>query len=342
TDSTVNTEFDKESVLRRIREAKLEIGSSDLFTSVVASLREGLVILENPTVKEIICFGLGRIGECMISRYQFAFLLCLKDHYNVGRIKVYDPVFTETDRSILESFQCDILKENFEGKYRVPDKTTTIFYMPHCPKQLSNNLLWANWGVNLNYCILIANSFNTIVDNTIRRILNKNASYILNIIPHVVELAVINTFKFYEIFNDTAIHIFPWNKLKLLSDDFWSLNSEPNYSDEDIRDGRARMVSKVNTLRQIISELRCALPENSLKNNLALQYILSQYRKYKTTSEQLCKAREEVEFVANTYLCYLKSSRLHQEIHAEFHGKGERSVRETANLVGFKLPHDPK
>ncbi|KAJ3641766.1 hypothetical protein Zmor_028245 [Zophobas morio] len=102
------------------------------------------------------------------------------------------------------------------------------------------------------------------------------------------------------------------------------------------------MASKVNTLRHIISELRYALPSSSLKNNLSLQYILSQYRKHKTTSEQLCKAREEMEFMANTYLCYLKSLRLQQEIHDEFHGKGERTVRETANLVGFKLPHDPK
>jgi hypothetical protein len=102
------------------------------------------------------------------------------------------------------------------------------------------------------------------------------------------------------------------------------------------------MVSKIGTLRQIISELRHALPPGLLKNNLALQYLLSQYRLNKTTSEQLCKAREEMEFMAKTYLCYLRSSRMQQQIHDEFHGKGERSVRETANLVGFKLPHDPK
>lgn len=102
------------------------------------------------------------------------------------------------------------------------------------------------------------------------------------------------------------------------------------------------MVTKINTLRQIIAEMRNALPKNSLKDNLALQYIFAQYRKYKTTSQQLCKDREEMEFIANSYLCYLKSLRLEQEIHQEFHGRGERSVRETANLVGFKLPHDPK
>lgn len=101
-------------------------------------------------------------------------------------------------------------------------------------------------------------------------------------------------------------------------------------------------MGKVSILRQIISELRQTLPRDSLRDNLAVGYILGQYRKHKTMSDQLCKAREEMEFMAKTYLCYLKSSRMQQEIHNEFHGKGERSVRETANLVGFKLPHDPK
>lgn len=102
------------------------------------------------------------------------------------------------------------------------------------------------------------------------------------------------------------------------------------------------MAGKLSVLRQIISELRYALPEGNLKNNLALRYVLDQYQKYKTTDQQLCKAREEMEFIAKTYLCYLKSSRIEQEIHNEFHGKGERSVAETANMVGFKLPTDPK
>lgn len=52
--------------------------------------------------------------------------------------------------------------------------------------------------------------------------------------------------------------------------------------------------------------------------------------------------REEMDFMAKTFLCYLRSSRLSHEIHDEFHGKGERTVAETARMVGFKLPHDPK
>ncbi|XP_044262199.1 SRR1-like protein [Tribolium madens] len=229
----------KEATLKRIHEAKSEINSSDLFASAVASLREALTTLSNPNIKEIICFGLGRIGECMISRYQLGFLLCLKDLHN-AEVKIYDPVFTETDRWLLRQFQCEILTENSEGKYRVGDKHTTIFYMPHCPKQLTNNLLWANWGLNLNSCIIIANSFNSIIENSPKRVLNQN-QYLVNIFPHVLELAVINSFRFFEIFNDTAIHIFPWNKIKLLSDDFWEVGAEPSYDDDDVEFVRVKV-----------------------------------------------------------------------------------------------------
>lgn len=100
------------------------------------------------------------------------------------------------------------------------------------------------------------------------------------------------------------------------------------------------MASKL--VRQLIHEIRLAVPEGSMKDNLSVRYILSQFEKYKVTDQQLCKAREEMEFLGNTYLCYLRSSRKCQKIHDEYHGKGERSVEETAKMVGFKLPHEPK
>ncbi|XP_044755950.1 protein FMC1 homolog isoform X2 [Coccinella septempunctata] len=98
----------------------------------------------------------------------------------------------------------------------------------------------------------------------------------------------------------------------------------------------------VSTIRNIISELRHAIPKENLKNHITLRYIVGEFRKYQTTDEQLCKAKEEMKFMAETYLCYLKSSRLCQQIHHDFHGKGERTIEETAKMVGFKLPHDPK
>jgi len=99
----------------------------------------------------------------------------------------------------------------------------------------------------------------------------------------------------------------------------------------------------LNVYRSLIHELRLASPNGIMnKDSLAFKYISSQYHKYKTTDQQLCKAREEMQFLGNTYLCYLRSLRKQESIQKHFTGKGERSVKETADMVGFKLPHDPK
>ncbi|GAB1290699.1 Protein FMC1 homolog [Apodemus speciosus] len=59
------------------------------------------------------------------------------------------------------------------------------------------------------------------------------------------------------------------------------------------------------------------------------------------TSEKLCRAQHELHFQAATYLCLLRSIRQHVALHQEFHGKGERSVEESAGLVGLQLPRQP-
>lgn len=98
----------------------------------------------------------------------------------------------------------------------------------------------------------------------------------------------------------------------------------------------------VRTLRQLVSEIRHISSENKLQDSLLVKYIIMQFHKYKETDQQLCKAQEEMKFLVSSYLCYLRSQRRYEEIHSQYHTKGERSVKETADMLGFKLPHDPK
>ena len=42
--------------------------------------------------------------------------------------------------------------------------------------------------------------------------------------------------------------------------------------------------------------------------------------------------------VLETYLMYIQSSREHRDLLAKYQGKGERSVEESAHLVGLELP----
>jgi hypothetical protein len=95
-------------------------------------------------------------------------------------------------------------------------------------------------------------------------------------------------------------------------------------------------------LRGILNELRLSSPNKCIKNSLAAKYVVAQFKKYRVTDELLCKEKDEMLFLGNTYLCYLQSSRLYQRINDEYKGAGERTVEDTAAMVGFKLPHDPK
>lgn len=99
--------------------------------------------------------------------------------------------------------------------------------------------------------------------------------------------------------------------------------------------------SNVQLIRTLIQEVRRSSSERKGKNDIMVRYILEQAQTHRETSEVLCKAREELKNLAETYLCYLNSRRICKEILTRYSGKGERSTQETADLLGFKLPHDP-
>ncbi|KAH1012877.1 hypothetical protein HUJ05_011956 [Dendroctonus ponderosae] len=175
--------FNVDSNIRRINEAKTELQSTDFFQSVSALLKEGLQQLNDPEIRKIICFGLGRISELMVPRYQLALLLCLKALFNV-EVLVTDPMFNNNDLSLLKHFEIGWLERNIE-------------------------------------------------DNS-KRVLKKSAKYINNISPNVLELGIVNSFTYFDVFNDTSIHCFPIDKLNLLTNEFWDDCEEPEYSDSDM------------------------------------------------------------------------------------------------------------
>nr|CAI5862945.1 unnamed protein product [Callosobruchus analis] len=230
-ESIVTSVADKERLQKRIVEAKSEISTSDFQDSLFASLQEALTAIDKPQLSKIVCFGLGRFTENLSARYQLALLLCLKDFYQVS-VCAYDPCFSEFEIDLLHHFQIEVLEKNLEGKYKVEPGEYVLFYLPHCSKQLSNNLLWRNWGLSLCQCIVVANSFNEIIERSSTKALKENAEYVSKITPYVLEVAVINSFKFYEVFNDTAVHVFP--KLSFVPQDLWLQNNEPEYRENDI------------------------------------------------------------------------------------------------------------
>ncbi|CAI6350693.1 unnamed protein product [Macrosiphum euphorbiae] len=185
----------------------------------------------NPS--SILCYGLGNFFESIQSKYQLGLLLTIKNEFKVKNCYVYDPKFTDAERSHLAEIGCDSLCENEEGKRSL--LPGTFVYMPHCPKQLLNNLLWANWNKEiLTSCIIVCNSIDQTVTSTLDRILNKYAYYVQKISPHVIEKKCCDDFIYDDVFNDMALHIFPNEKLKELEDIFWERGKEPLYDNDEL------------------------------------------------------------------------------------------------------------
>lgn len=92
-------------------------------------------------------------------------------------------------------------------------------------------------------------------------------------------------------------------------------------------------------LRQLVRQLRRLHKQGSVRQTPMYNYMIEQYRAHLVTGSKLCKHQDELRHVAQTYLCLLESTARQQEL-ASLYSRGERTVKESANLVGLRLPED--
>ncbi|KAG1714577.1 Protein FMC1 [Nymphon striatum] len=76
----------------------------------------------------------------------------------------------------------------------------------------------------------------------------------------------------------------------------------------------------------------------NVKDKLAYSYITQQYKNNIVTDQKLCRGSKELHHMASSYLCYLKSNRKYQSLFNEYHSKSNRSIAETAGIVGLRVP----
>ncbi|XP_059053008.1 SRR1-like protein isoform X1 [Achroia grisella] len=222
--------IDFEKSTRRIQTAVEELRNSKYTEDALKSVSN---VISSRKVVEIVCFGLGHISECHISRHQLAFLLCMKDYCDPIKVLVHDPIFYQGECDILKHFNIEVIEQNIEGNYVISDRDITLLYFPHCPKQLTNNFLWTNWGLKLSNCVLICNSFNALIESQPSRLLSETVTYIYKIFPFTSEIVLENNFKYTDIFNDTSIHWFPKEKLDTVNEDLWKKIDKPTYDNTE-------------------------------------------------------------------------------------------------------------
>jgi len=191
------------------------------------------------------------------SRPQFAFLLLLIELLSMklppdGKEKmplsvhICEPMFTADDAALVAHFGISLL-ENLCGRYNVShplpvlgstsshsdstlssDNSTTLFWMPHCPKELYATVLESNWSAqNLSNIIVIGNSFESITS-----LVSETEKLRLGRIFASLKVAHVSMLPEYSddpyIFNNTALHLFNERSEEFMSEssEFWKVSEE--------------------------------------------------------------------------------------------------------------------
>lgn len=194
------------SIYRKIADFTSTIETSDYFNQSI----EIVSTHSKLPITKIVCFGIGRIRHCKTSRYQLGYILALRKHFKVDSIQFHEPLLShQHDKDLLNALHCELVTVNVEGKLEIDSTETTVAFLPHCPKQLVNNLLWKNWSANaLQPIILISNSFHAIVQQTPISCIDQDAGYINRIERYTSEFSLENSFEHKNVFNDIGIHFF--------------------------------------------------------------------------------------------------------------------------------------
>lgn len=74
------------------------------------------------------------------------------------------------------------------------------------------------------------------------------------------------------------------------------------------------------------------------KKDPTIQHILEVFKENRVTDKRFCRPPDQYNYLAETYLTYLQSSRIRAQITTKYFNKGELSVAESARLVGLELP----
>lgn len=174
------TRDDKKRVMRRrgrssanaqehqsVNQTSHEVEDFDMLRSYIQTCQESLAVLlermmidkdDDYEIHQIVCYGIGNFSRTSghffsASLWQLALVLTLQATFDVPLL-YYDPCTTKLEIEFLERMGVQVLSNNEKGERT---SACTLFFMPHCPSGLYENVLWSNWG-HLETILLFGNS----------------------------------------------------------------------------------------------------------------------------------------------------------------------------------------
>lgn len=201
--------------LSDLESKKHQVKSSKFMENLIDSFNE--FQLSSINVTSIRCLALGQpsesAGSTMPAMYQLALLQLLQDYFEIEskKISFWDPLFNEIDNSILEKSGYTISK----GLPTETELNSCLFYMPHAPLFLTNDILQLT--TNSDNCFIIGNlltSYDTRVpsqdlkekypylNTTMKDMIEENSTWKFIQLPE----SLIKNEIYFQAFNDIAVH----------------------------------------------------------------------------------------------------------------------------------------
>lgn len=143
-------------------------------------------------------------------------------------IQLQDPAFTCQETAFLQSLDFKVLLDNLEGRFSTDPDHRVLYYLPHCPKALTHNLLATNWTRDqLERSVVVCNSFEAVLTNTLERDIPTEAKYVQRIKDYTTEIRLRVSERNFDSFNDTSLHLFASSDLDRITDPaFWTADED--------------------------------------------------------------------------------------------------------------------
>ncbi|RHY05897.1 hypothetical protein DYB25_001786 [Aphanomyces astaci] len=192
--SSVSDKHASATLLAKVRRHVESMRRSPFLATLIEALETQLpTTFETPSKMQLVCYGLGSFSSSNAA-YQLACAVLVREWMenhaaiDLQHACLFDPIMTQDDKEVASAVDFVVLATNEQGHRRSADSLQTLFFMPHCGKQLYQNVLLSNW-TTLQRVFILGNSFSAYDDRVVAAA-ERRTSIFSALVPYTAEVAV--------------------------------------------------------------------------------------------------------------------------------------------------------